>query len=376
MMIRKTGVFTVFIGMLMLTALFPAGVRPGLGGTPVLANTANQEDTGSNRVTPVAGPYREITDMAGRKVKIPATITKVLTTSPPPATFVYMIAPEKLGGWFSSPAGQAKKFIPEKFQHIPVLSWGRNVTNYEAYIAQHPDLVFELHETGFDLSRVDLVQKKFGTIPVVCVDNARNAEGYAGTLRFMGEVLGVPDRGQALAGFYEDLLQEVQQKVSGIPDGKRARVYYAEKENGLATDPAGSCHSQLIDVCGGINVAQCKISSGRGMTQVTMESVLMWNPGTIITTSPEFEQHAYGDGTWKKVVAVRDHRIHCAPGMPFNWFDRPPGVNRIPGIPWTAHVLYPDLFPENWAKTRVKTFFSLFYHYDLSEKELLSLISS
>jgi iron complex transport system substrate-binding protein len=352
MMIRK---LTVFISVLMLASLFPAGVK-GAG--------------------PVAGACREITDMAGRKVNIPAKITKVLTTSPPPATFVYMIAPEKLGGWFFSPAGQAQKYIPEKFRDIPVLSWGRKVTNYEAYIAQHPDLVFELHETGFDPSRVDLVQEKFGTIPVVCVDNARNALEYAGTLRFMGEVLGVPDRGRVLADFYENLLQEVRQQVSGIAHGKRARVYYAEKENGLATDPAGSCHSQLIEVCGGINVAQCKIASGRGMTQVTMESVLMWHPDIIITTSPEFVRHAYEDGTWKKVPAVQNHQIHCAPRMPFNWFDRPPGVNRIVGIPWTAHVLYPEIFSENWAKTRVKTFFSLFYHYDLTDAELLSLIGS
>ena len=86
-MIRK---ISVFISILMLTSLVPAGVR-GVG--------------------PVAGSCREITDMAGRKVNIPENITKVLATSPPPSTFVYMIAPEKLGGWFFSPAGQAQKYI-------------------------------------------------------------------------------------------------------------------------------------------------------------------------------------------------------------------------------------------------------------------------
>ncbi|WP_320042185.1 ABC transporter substrate-binding protein [uncultured Desulfobacter sp.] len=349
-MIRK---LTVFLSILMLAGLFPAGVK-GAG--------------------PVAGSCREITDMAGRKVKIPANITKVLATSPPPSTFVYMIAPEKLGGWFFSPAGQARKYIPEKFRHIPVLGWGRQVSNYEAYIAAHPDLVFTSYEAGADSSRVDLVQEKFGSIPVVCVDNTRDAVGYAQTLAFMGEILGVPERGRALVDYYQNVLQEVQQKVSGIAEKNKRRVYYAEKENGLATDPPGSCHSQLIEVCGGINVAQCKIASGRGMTQVTMESVLMWHPDIIITTSPEFVRHAYADETWKKVPAVQKQQIHCAPRMPFNWFDRPPGVNRIVGIPWTAHVLYPESFPENWVKTRVKTFFSLFYHYELTEAELLSLI--
>lgn len=42
---------------------------------------------------------RTITDMGGRKVQVPTTINKVLSTAPPPTTFVYMLAPEKLGGW-------------------------------------------------------------------------------------------------------------------------------------------------------------------------------------------------------------------------------------------------------------------------------------
>ena len=38
--------------------------------------------------------------MAGRRVQVPTTINKVLSTSPPPTTFIYMLAPDKLGGWY------------------------------------------------------------------------------------------------------------------------------------------------------------------------------------------------------------------------------------------------------------------------------------
>jgi ABC-type Fe3+-hydroxamate transport system substrate-binding protein len=50
------------------------------------------------------GESRTITDMAGRRVKIPVKVTKVLTTSPPPSTFIFMLAPEKLGGWVAAPS--------------------------------------------------------------------------------------------------------------------------------------------------------------------------------------------------------------------------------------------------------------------------------
>ena len=314
--------------------------------------------------------FREITDMAGRRVKIPKTVNKVLSTSPPPATFVYMLAPEKLGGWFFKATREASKFIPEQYRNIKILGWGRKASNYEAYIAQRPDVVFVGYEMETDPTRIDLIQEKFGRIPVVCVDNTRNAVGYGDTILFMGYVLGVPARAQVLVDYYNEVLAEVQQKTAAIPGKDRVRVYYAEGANGLATDPAGSFHSQLIEVCGGINVADCKLSSGSGMTGVTMESVLMWRPEKIITTSPEFVRHAYGDSSWKRTYPVQHQLIYCAPQAPFNWFDRPPGVNRIAGIPWTAHILYPELFSQAWFQSKIKTFFSLYYHYDLSDEDL------
>jgi len=316
--------------------------------------------------------YRTITDMAGRKVMIPKTISKVLSTSPPPTTFIYMLAPEKLGAWLSSPSN---KYIPTAYRDMPVFKWGKESINYEAYIAAHPDIIFVGSETGTDLSKIDLTQEKLGKIPVVCVDNTRNATGYAETIRFIGNVLGVPDRAEVLIAYYQNVLNEVQTKVAAIPEKKRVRVYYAEGDNGLSTDPSGSTHSQLIDVCGGINVANCVINSGSGMTQVTIESVLMWKPDMIITTSQEFATQAYNDETWKKIPAVQNHRIYLTPSQPFNWFDRPPGINRIVGIPWTAHLLYPDIFPEDWFKKKAKEFYSIFYHYELSDEDLRSLLN-
>jgi iron complex transport system substrate-binding protein len=318
--------------------------------------------------------YRVITDMAGRNVKIPLKISKVLSTSPPPTTFIYMLAPEKLGGWVGGAPKDAGKIFPKKYNNIPNMGWERSETNYEAYIAARPDIVFIGIEAGMAFTNAETVQEKFGKIPVVCIENSRNATGYAKTITFMGDVLGVPERAKILNDYYLGVLKEVQDKVSGIPQEKRTRIYYAEGNNGLATDPSGSPHSQLIDVCGGYNVAICENSSASGMTEVTMESVLMWKPDIIITTSREFINQVYKDETWKMIPAVKNRNIHLTPSNPFNWFDRPPGVNRIVGIPWTAHLLYPDIFTEDWFREKAKRFYSLFYHYELSDEELTSIL--
>ncbi|NMB78009.1 MAG: ABC transporter substrate-binding protein [Methanomicrobiales archaeon] len=322
--------------------------------------------------------HRIITDMAGRVVTIPANISLVLCTSPPPTTFVYMLAPEKLGSVASKPT---VALTPVKTDNLSAVQ--ENITisgpgqvNYEAYIAMHPDLVFISCESGIaDPSSADLAQEKFGAIPVVCVDNARNATMYGPTLLFMGDVLGVPDVAARQNKYYQSVLAEVQQKVATIPKDKRVRVYYAEGANGLSTDPGGSCHSQLIEVCGGINAAGSNSSFSTDVVGVTKEYVLMHKPAVILSSSKEFIAQAYNDSTWQLTPAVRNHRVYLIPIKPNNWFDRPPGVNRIVGIPWTAHVLYPDLFTEDWFNAKAKEFYSLFYHVDLSDKDLADILA-
>lgn len=355
------------------------GNRSGLPHIPattaVVSGAAQQtldSRSGSDR-TELYSSTRTITDMAGRQVIIPVNISRVLCTSPPPTSFVYMLAPDKLGGWQSSPSNESKKYIPSAYWNLPVLSW--SPVNYEAYIAMHPDLVFIGCESGMtDSSLANLTQEKFGTIPVVCVDNARNATEYGPTLLFMGDILNVPDVAAKENAYYQGVLDEVQTRVSTIPEDNRVRVYYAEGSNGLSTDLIGSPHSQLIDVCGGLNVAGSS-TTGSVSSTVTRESVLMWKPDVIITTSKEFFAQVYDDPTWQQVPAVRNHRVYLTPSQPNNWFDRPPGVNRIVGIPWTAHILYPDLFPEDWFRKNAKEFYAIFYHYNLSDAELSSLLN-
>jgi iron complex transport system substrate-binding protein len=360
-----------------LEALTDAPTEAGNAATVSSSDTPAAERRGARNAsqeTSSKGSCRVITDMAGRAVTVPATISKVLSTSPPPTTFLYMIAPDKLGGWIGAASRQSMKFIPREYRNLPVFGWNRGAANYEAYIAAQPDVVLVGGGIGTDPSTIVLTQEKFGTIPVVCVDNTRNATGYAETIRFIGDLLGVPERAEVLIGYYQDVLDEVHTKVAAIAEQKKVRVYYAEGNNGLSTDPSGSPHAQLIDVCGGVNVATCKFASGSGMTAVTMEAVLVWQPEVIITTSSEFAVQVYNDATWKRIPAVHAHHVYLTPSQPYNWFDRPPGVNRIVGIPWTAHILYPDIFPDDWFRMRVKKFYEIYYHYTLSDDELNSLL--
>jgi iron complex transport system substrate-binding protein len=396
MEIKNSGIIVLTILIAIITCIVLSGIHDlavsgnpspageiitgnGSGAPNIMTTVAVVPVTQQNSGDLLTGPdraelnssYRIITDNAGRPVTIPALPAKVLGS----ATFVYLVAPDKIGGWESNLTDESRRYYSALPENITIVS--SSSKSYEAQIALHPDLVFISCGDGNAIryDSVNLTQEKYGTIPVVCLNNTQNVTNAASSFRFMGDVLGVPDRADELIRYYERVSGEIQAKISAIPEEKRVRVYYAEGTNGLATDASGSIHSQLIDLCGGNNVAGFGgLQSGSGMTAVTMESVLMWKPDVIITTNKEFATNAYNDSSWQRIPAVQNHRVYVTPGKPSNWFDRSPNINRIAGMSWTSHVLYPDLFSEDWLKKNVKEYFSLYYRYDMSDEEITSVL--
>ena len=84
---------------------------------------------------------REITDMAGRKVTVPAAenIESVFSAGPVAAIFLYMVAPDKLLGWNYELNDVEKSIILDKYQDLPNFGMG-DAVNYEAVIAANPTI--------------------------------------------------------------------------------------------------------------------------------------------------------------------------------------------------------------------------------------------
>jgi iron complex transport system substrate-binding protein len=321
---------------------------------------------------------RTITDMSGRTLEVPQTITRILSTAPPATITLFMLAPEKLLGVnFKPNRVNGTAYFPEKYQALPdVGGWfGKQTGNYETFISMNPQIVID-GDTGSGNFSAELQerQQKFGPIPVVGVLDAMNVSSYDQSIQFLGRLLGAEGQAASLSEFYHRMLSSVTTRVAAIPEYERVRVYYAEGPKGLQTDPKGSSHSELIELAGGVNVADCQLTPGMGMTTVSMEQVTRWNPDVIIAGDPGFFNSVFSDPLWQTISAVKNHRVHLVPQSPFTWFDRPPGVNRILGIPWTAKALYPDRFRDMDLPALTKEFYAKFYHYDLTDSEVNTLL--
>ena len=326
---------------------------------------------------------QNITDMANRTLTVPSPITKVLSTSPTTTVMVYMIAPEKLQAFNYQTTADEQKYMPDQYQSLPSVGgwYGAQSGSYEQFIAMDPDIIFEsvtpsnsTSQEASSLSTLQERQQKFGSIPVVGVTDTSNFTTFNPSITCLGKILDCKDKATKLAAFNDKVQKEVTDVVSKIPDSEKVKVYYAEGTDGLKTDPAGSVHGQLIDFCGGKNVADIQIQGGMGQTSVSMEQVLKWNPEVIITTDPTFFKSVYKNSNWKGVSAVKNKKVYLSPQSPFKWFDRPTGANMIIGIPWVAKILYPDKFNNLDLNAKVKEFYSEFYHYQLSDDEVNSIL--
>lgn len=332
---------------------------------------------------PAAQPAKTtytLTDMMGRTVVVPQNINRVLATSPPTTLETYVLAPDKLIGvnFNTNPAPDGSVYMPVKYRNLTVVGgwFGTQTGNYESFIAMNPDIILDMSTLGDPdaMSTVNERQQKFGTIPVVGMTDAANVTQYDASIKFLGILLGEEQQAASLSEFYNRVLTKVTSRVSSIPDSQKVRVYYAEGPKGLQTDPTGSPHAELIDLAGGINIADCAITPGNGRTAVSVEQVTKWNPDVIIVGDPGFYKTIYNDTLWQPIPAVKNHRVYLVPQSPFTWFDRPPGVNRIIGIPWTAKVLYPEKFSDIDLPALTREFYSKFYHYNLSDSEVNNLL--
>ena len=322
---------------------------------------------------------KNITDMIGRSIEIPASVNNVVATSPPMTTVLYMIAPDKLKAVNFQWTDDELEYVPSQYQNYPVIGgwYGTQDGSYEEFIAAEPDIIIESIDEGGDgdLSTVEERQEKFGTIPVIAVKDTTNVEKIGESITFMGEVVGAQDKAKELNDFNNKYLDIVHDKSSKLSDSDKKTVYYAQGDDGLQTNPSHSTHGQLIDLIGGVNVAD---SLGQGNTttgvQVSMEQVLSWNPDIIITNDQEFYQKVYSDPNWAKLDAVKNKEVYVSPQSPFKWFDRPVGANMIIGVPWTAKVIYPDQYKEIDMVSATQEFYSNFYHIDLSNDDVKQIL--
>lgn len=348
------------------------------GYSETKAATEEQAQSGEQDATQETAETREITDMAGRKVTVPAAenIESVFSAGPVAAIFLYMVAPDKLLGWNYELNDVEKSIILDKYQDLPNFGMGDSV-NYEAVIAANPTIAINSGKINDTMvSDCDALSESLG-IPVVAVDNELNNSAEA--FRFMGELLGVEDHAEELAQYAEQVFTDIN-ALSDIPEEKKVSVYFGNGEDSLETAPRGSQHAQILDAINAVNVADLELGDG-SRVQISAEQLLAWDPDVIVVNGePKADKSGssaaediLSNPDYASLKAVQDQKVYGTPNAPFSWVDRPAGPNRLIGMRWFSALIYPEYIKCD-INEEIHKFFDLFYHVDLSDEQLENVL--
>jgi iron complex transport system substrate-binding protein len=311
---------------------------------------------------------KTVTDMAGRRVEVPARVRRVVTDR-----FVsfaaFALDPDMTANATFRVSAEGKKYISAKYYDHKPLTEAAD----EEILKLRPDVVLVGLLNSGSAEKADRLQKRI-RVPVLVIDFRVDKAREAFTC--LGDALGRKERASKIITFIDKYIRPVHDLTGKLPPEKRPRIYYAEGPEGLETEPEGSLHAQVFDYVHVRNVAKVSTGDVHGMSKASIEQILAWNPDAIVVWSgypsgqglPQAAkrtrttaEHIRTDERWAKLKAVQSGKIYQVPGYPFGWIDRPPGHNCLAGVIWMAHTLYPNLLPYN-AQTALAEFVQLFWH--------------
>ncbi|MDH1252859.1 UNVERIFIED_CONTAM: iron ABC transporter substrate-binding protein [Comamonas sp. A-3] len=316
--------------------------------------------------------------IAARFGSLPARPGRVFASGPPAGVLLAALAPQQLLGWPMQLSDAARAHLGSPLQALPYLGRlsGRGSTlPLEKLLALQPDLV--LDSGSSDATHVSAAERLARQTGLACVLVQGSLGDHARQLREVGALLGAAGRGETLARHADEVARLVRAVTADLGEQARPRVYLGRGANGLETGLADSINVEVIDYAGGRNVAA---QAGRGgLTRVSMEQILAWDPEVILTQEAGFAERVRQDPLWRGISAVRSGRVHCAPVLPFGWLDGPPSVNRLIGVRWLLEKLHPGRLARQGAKPleqAVREFYALFYGVQLSSAQLQALLEA
>lgn len=331
---------------------------------------------------------REITDMTGRTITIPDAPQRVYTPSPPGGFLLFTLNPDALCGLLGNTGGSkgVVSGAPDpRLQRIPnigSLSGEGRTANLEVLMRMESDLIVMFPKsakasefTANESMAVAAVEKL--NVPYVFA-YAKDLSEYPAAYEFIGEVMGVPERGQLLGAYIQKALDDAARVVAQVPAEKRPGVYYAGGVDGLTTVSQENTHGAIFKLLGDVGVhktpnAQAGATGESMHEKISFELVLAYNPDVIVVMEPMFFETIYTSPQWQQIRAVQNKRVLLVPRGPLNWVDRPPSFMGALGLKWLLAELYPEQYPIDIVAEAVE-FYRLFLWSDIPYAEMRAKI--
>jgi iron complex transport system substrate-binding protein len=339
-------------------------------------STSTTSTTTTTTLTTPAPTTFVYTDSLGRKVTVPANITKVALSGPLAQIVLFALCPDKLVGVAAAWDASAAQFLDPKYINLPNLGQlygGKGTLNLETIAATGAQIVIDVGEIKANMTTdLDTLQTQLG-IPVVHID------GYTATMgncyRMLGDLLGMQKEAVVLAQYCDKVYADTLSISNRIGTSGKANLLYVVGSTGLNVIAKGSYHAEVIDLLSNnLAVVSSPSSSGSG-NAVTLEQIMLWNPSIIIFSTGSIYSTVGTNKDWATIDAIKNGKYYEAPYGPYNWMGFPPSVQRYLGMIWMAQLLYPGVAQYD-VYTKIQEYFNLFYHCNITQAQYNTLVAN
>ncbi len=279
---------------------------------------------------PAEGKDRLLTDEAGRKVKIPYPVKRIISLAPSVTEILFALGlPEEIAA--------ITKFCdyPEAALSKPRIGGFVN-PDVEKIVSLKPDLIIGIR----DGNRMDIVDRlnDFG-FPVYLID-PKGFNGVMGTIENIGDVVG---REKESRRMIRDMADKREHMITLTRSLSKPKVFFQVGDVPLITVGKGTLADDLIRLAGGRSISENELES---YPSYSIETILARVPEIIIMTSMESKK----DHTnlikrwqnWKSIPAVKKNAIYV---IDSNLVDRP--TPRIAeGLDILVRIIHPEVFKE------------------------------
>lgn len=251
---------------------------------------------------------------------------------------------------------------------------GSNTVNIEEIARKpRPEVFFVNPEIARDEGQMRQLKKLNAPIITIAYDTV---EEQIAMVKLIGEVINRTEKAEAYAAYYRTVLDRIATRTADIPPEEKKTVYHAINEL-LRTDQKNTLSEDWLNRIGVKNVAFAddgKEELSLSKNYMPLEVLLEKNPEYIIINGGEVYDYIEESPQLHHLKAYINGNIHLLPLGITRW-GHPTSIETPLAMLWTAKLVYPERFEDVDIEQETRTFYSTFFNYDLSDKQLKKILS-
>jgi iron complex transport system substrate-binding protein len=179
---------------------------------------------------------------------------------------------------------------------------------------------------------------------------------------------------QARAKKYCDYLDSIVARVTSVTSklsaSEKPDVYYIRGPKILSTHGKYSNTRWYVEMAGGNLVSR---DLEQLISEVSIEQVMQWDPDIIMMGRLDSTEPVMSDPNWASTKAVKNGNVYVNPYGVFYWDY---GIEGALFILDLAKTFHPDLFADIDMVKEVKSFYSEFYNFQLTDEQANKILQN